>query len=676
MPSVPALVELAERYAALGLSAAARGALLRAVDADPRDATAPRRLAELALAVGDGATACRHAKDVVAREPSPAARVLLGRAQLAAGEPRSARFSFAAALEGASTPLVRARAHLGLSMVALAEGDRAGAGANAMAALDDVLADLDERVADAARASVGENERARPERAFPELALLDEIFARIVQAGRAGDAAVRIDEAMMRVPAPPPVTQAVTPAVTPAESQAAPAVPAEAPAEPPVALLRALLLAARQVYGDSSVGDAEIERALLRATQQLPGVHAIRLRLVERRLGRRHQDRAARQESLAELEAMIRELAERAPSPGRNLELARACFLLAAAHEDDPGGADRAEALYRQGLSVQPGHTAAANRLALITLGRGDGDAALAEIGRALRIDAAHGWTWRNAARTLDASSHGADTEARVGQLLDAAAPGTGIAAAASARLMIAAAEVARDNVLAGMYARGHRVKNLLGIIGARTRSARKLAEGALAQRLADLEQEVATLYDEWTVYLRSMRSDGATVEPIPAGALLAEVVEAASATTSVPVTLTAPSGMPDLRGDRVLLREALLNIISNAAEASESTGGGVDVRARMAGSAATPAIEIEISDTGTGIPLADLGRIFAPGFTTKASGSGIGLAIAERVVTAHYGQIRVDSEPGQGTRVIVALPCDLGGFANLAAFARNGESP
>jgi signal transduction histidine kinase len=660
MPSVPALVELAERYAALGLSAAARGALLRAMDADPRDATAARHLAELALAAGDGAAACRHARDAVAREPGPGARVLLGRAQLAAGDPRSARFSFVAALESASAPLVRGRAHLGLSTVALAEGDRAGAGANAMAALDDVLGQLD--------------------RGLPDLVMLDEIFARIVEAGRAGDAAARIDETAARLPAVAPA--AVAPAAV-APANAAPAALAvtpdaspAAPPEAPVDLLRALLLAARQAYGDTSVGDAEIERSLLRAGQQLPGVHAIRLRLIERRLGRRHQDRAARLESLAELEVMIRELTDRAPSAARNLELARACFLLAAAHEDDPGGADRAEALYRQGLALQPGHTAAASRLALITLGRGDGDGALSEIARALRVDPAHGWTWRNAARTLDASSHGPDTEERVGRLLDAAVPGTGMAAAASARLMIAAAEVARDNVLAGMYARGHRVKNLLGIIGARARSARKLAEGPLAQRLADLEHEVTTLYDEWALYLRSMRSDGATVELIPAGALLAEVVEAAAAATSVPVALAAPGGMPDLRGDRVLLREALLNIISNAAEACESTGGRVDVRARMAGTAATPAIEIEIADTGPGIPLADLGRIFAPGFTTKESGSGIGLAIAERAVTAHYGQIRVDSEPGQGTRVIVALPCDLGGFANLAAFVRNGEGP
>lgn len=662
MPSVSALVELAERYAALGLSAAARGALLRALEAEPRDATPPRHLAELAMAAGNGALAARHAKEVVAREPTPDARVLLGRAQLAAGQPMSARFAFTAALEAVSVPLVRARAHLGLAAVALSEGDRAGAGANAMAALDEVLGHLNtKRAARMPAGAQGHERAAEPsplaEPELPELSMLDELFARIVGAGRAGDAAVRLDELAGESPA--------------------------AAVEP----LRALLAGARQAHGESGVGDAEIERALLRAIEQMsgqisgqpasrpPALHAIRLRLVERRLGRRHQDRAARVDALDELERMARDLAGEPPSPARNRDLARVYFLLAAAHEDDPGGADRAEALYRQGLSLQPGHTAAANRLALITLGRGDGDAALAEIARALRIDPEHGWTWRNAARTLDASSHALGTEERVARLLDAAAPGTGtgMAAAASARLMTAAAEVARDNVLAGMYARGHRVKNLLGIIGARVRSARKLAEGELAQRLTDLEHEVTALYDEWTVYLRSMRSDGATVEVIPAATLLAEVIDAASAKTAVPIALAASSGMPDLRGDRVLLREALLNIISNAAEASESTGGRVDVRARMAAFGATPTIEIEIADTGPGIPLADLGRVFAPGFTTKESGSGIGLAIAERVVSAHYGRIRLDSEPGQGTRVIVVLPCDLGGFANLAAFVRTG---
>lgn len=642
MPSVSALVELAERYAALGLPAAARGALRQAVGADPGDATAARRLAELALAAGEAGAACAHARTVVAREPGAAARVLLGRAQIAAGEPGVARFSFAAALEAGPLPLVRARAHLGLAAVALAEGDRAGAGAHAMAGLDQAVAGIEARMpAEEAHGSAG----AAPELSASELALLDELLAWIVETGRAEDAAERIDEL--------------------AGSQ--PGGLAE--------LLGALLLSARQAHGDSGAGDPEIERALTRAIEGLrghrAGARALRLRLVERRLGRRHQDRAARAEALDELARLADEVAEQPPSSARNLELAHLCFLRAAAHEDDPGSADQAEALYRRVLALQPGHAAAANRLARIALARGDGDAALAEIARVLRIDAGHGWAWRNAARLLEISGHGPGTEARVARLLDAAAPGTSVAAAASARLMSAAAEVARDDVLAGMYARGHRVKNVLGIIGARARSARKLAEGALAQGLSDLEQEVTGLYDEWTVYLRSMRSEGPAIEVISTAALLAEVIEAAAARTAVPIALAAPSGMPDLRGDRVLLREALLNIISNAAEASEATGGRVDVSARATG--ATPTIEIEIADTGPGIPRADLGRVFAPGFTTKESGSGIGLAIAERVVSAHHGRIRMDSEPGQGTRVTVALPCDLGGFATLARFARSG---
>jgi two-component system NtrC family sensor kinase len=118
-----------------------------------------------------------------------------------------------------------------------------------------------------------------------------------------------------------------------------------------------------------------------------------------------------------------------------------------------------------------------------------------------------------------------------------------------------------------------------------------------------------------------------------------------------------------------MLLREALLNMVCNGAEAC-ATGGEVEVRARVVAQAQTPIIEITIADTGPGIAKADLGRIFAPGFTTKETGSGVGLAIAERVVAAHHGRILIDSEVGRGTRVTVLLPTDLGGFTALAAFS------
>ncbi len=145
--------------------------------------------------------------------------------------------------------------------------------------------------------------------------------------------------------------------------------------------------------------------------------------------------------------------------------------------------------------------------------------------------------------------------------------------------------------------------------------------------------------------------------------------VRAVSEGTTTQVRVSLVGRLPDLRGDRLMLREALLNIVSNAADACVANGGYVDVRARSvaSGTGRTPLIEIEVADTGPGIAREDLSRVFAPGFTTKETGSGIGLAVAERVISAHHGRILLDSTPGKGTQVLLLLPTDLGGFATLA---------
>jgi signal transduction histidine kinase len=307
-------------------------------------------------------------------------------------------------------------------------------------------------------------------------------------------------------------------------------------------------------------------------------------------------------------------------------------------------------------------------------LDRGDQAGALSEIERALRIDANHGLAWRNAARMLDAQSPSLGVV--VGRLLDAANPGAGSAAGGVApRLVTATAEVARHDVLAGVYAHGHRVKNLLGIIGARTRSARKLiadrsTNGELYDRLRDLEADVTALYEEWAQYLRSMQAPTPTIELVPLSPLVHEVVVAAQARTQqVPIALETAAGLPDVRGDRMLLREALLNVVSNAAEACAADHGEVSVRIRAIvapGSGTAPLVELVISDTGPGIPRAHLSRLFVPGFTTKETGSGVGLAIAERVVAAHHGRITVDSEEGRGTTITITLPTDKTGLQQL----------
>ncbi|HEU0029449.1 MAG TPA: ATP-binding protein, partial [Kofleriaceae bacterium] len=73
------------------------------------------------------------------------------------------------------------------------------------------------------------------------------------------------------------------------------------------------------------------------------------------------------------------------------------------------------------------------------------------------------------------------------------------------------------------------------------------------------------------------------------------------------------------------------------------------------------------------GIPRAHLGRLFVPGFTTKETGAGVGLAIAERVVSAHHGRITVDSEEGHGTTITITLPTDKASLAVLPRWRETG---
>jgi signal transduction histidine kinase len=99
-------------------------------------------------------------------------------------------------------------------------------------------------------------------------------------------------------------------------------------------------------------------------------------------------------------------------------------------------------------------------------------------------------------------------------------------------------------------------------------------------------------------------------------------------------------------------LKPAIENLLRNAIEASPP-GGAVLLDARRNGRSTT----ISISDQGPGIPEDVLPRIFDLYFTTKARGTGIGLPVAQQIVTAHGGTIEVESGPGRGTRMIVRLP-------------------
>jgi signal transduction histidine kinase len=123
--------------------------------------------------------------------------------------------------------------------------------------------------------------------------------------------------------------------------------------------------------------------------------------------------------------------------------------------------------------------------------------------------------------------------------------------------------------------------------------------------------------------------------------------IEARGVTLGVDV---ATAGRARIDPDR--LRQALDNLLRNAMEATPA-GGAVSLAARTSARGHT----IEVRDTGPGIVADTLPKIFDLYFTTKAGGTGIGLAVTQQIVAAHGGTIEVDTVPGRGTTMRVHLP-------------------
>ncbi len=107
------------------------------------------------------------------------------------------------------------------------------------------------------------------------------------------------------------------------------------------------------------------------------------------------------------------------------------------------------------------------------------------------------------------------------------------------------------------------------------------------------------------------------------------------------------------MRADGEKLRQAFLNIVINALQATPP-GGSVIISTKIYQS---ELYEICFRDTGSGIDTEALGRIFEPFFTTKQSGTGLGLAITKKIIESHGGTMLVESEIGHGTTVTVRLP-------------------
>jgi signal transduction histidine kinase len=116
---------------------------------------------------------------------------------------------------------------------------------------------------------------------------------------------------------------------------------------------------------------------------------------------------------------------------------------------------------------------------------------------------------------------------------------------------------------------------------------------------------------------------------------------------------------VPIIQADPDQLRQCLVNLMTNAADAMAPDGGVLTISTRRANGSQ---IEISVSDTGTGMSEDVQSNLFTPFYTTKppGKGTGLGLSIIYGIVKMHRGDIRVSSEEGKGSRFTVTLPLRL----------------
>jgi signal transduction histidine kinase len=121
-----------------------------------------------------------------------------------------------------------------------------------------------------------------------------------------------------------------------------------------------------------------------------------------------------------------------------------------------------------------------------------------------------------------------------------------------------------------------------------------------------------------------------------------------------------APAEPALMRGDADLLKQAILNLVTNALEAMKSSGksggGSLSLKVERTGDN----VAVEIADNGPGIPPEVRDKVFQLYFTTKERGSGIGLAMTYRAVQLHNGTVDFTSELGRGTTFRLQFPASV----------------
>jgi signal transduction histidine kinase len=247
-----------------------------------------------------------------------------------------------------------------------------------------------------------------------------------------------------------------------------------------------------------------------------------------------------------------------------------------------------------------------------------------------------------------------------IGAIVVADAAGSAAKSVALVRASVALAE--RENLAAvGQLAAvvAHEVRNPVAIIfGALTTLQRRTREAEDATLLGIIDEEAQRLKQLVSRLLDAVRPfelqySKVAVEAVVRGAV-GQVTAGAGAAPDQVELVSVP--LDDVECDAVLLEQAISNLVQNALIA-HGRRSPVRVTVSVEPGAGPETLRIEIVDDGEGVPPDAQHRLFTPFFTTRAAGTGLGLALVKRIVEAHGGTVAYESPPAGGASFVVRVP-------------------
>lgn len=175
------------------------------------------------------------------------------------------------------------------------------------------------------------------------------------------------------------------------------------------------------------------------------------------------------------------------------------------------------------------------------------------------------------------------------------------------------------------------------------------------AKKIVEQTRNITHMVAEFLKYARPLEIPEERVD-------LEEVVNRAVAEVmqAMPqVTIECKGSFGEVAGDEGLLRQAMLNLARNAAEACAAADGGgrVTLRGEVEGNEETGWQRVVVTDNGPGIAPEAMPKLFRPFFTTKSNGTGLGLAVVQKIIVQHGGQVEVRNCPKGGAEFIITLP-------------------